>query len=163
MQDDTANLRGVIYFDSLQDKEITSFLRLSHADLKADSSRKHFYRQAMRTFYSSAYFTNNNATLQQLKSTGDYRLIAKDHVADSLSEYDTDIQGISVQSGYYTDYFKEILSQLDGLTDMTVYADSSYSRNGKFRTKELPELSSDPSEVRTLFSKAYDFELMTRS
>src|SRR5664279_307946 len=82
VQDDTANLRRIINFDNKQVKGIDSFLLLRHADMKLDSNRKNFYF-TLSTFYNSASFSSNNATLQQLKSTGDYRLIVRDHVADS--------------------------------------------------------------------------------
>jgi hypothetical protein len=163
VEDDTANLQRIINFDNRQVKGIDSFLLLRHANMKLDSNRKKFYFLAMQNFYSSASFTSNNATLQQLKSTGDYRLIEKDHVADSLSKYDTDIQSLSSQTNYYNDYFKEILSRLDGLTDMSIYGDSTYMNDGVFTRKPVPEFSADSNQLRTLFNKAFDFRLITSS
>ena len=163
VQDDTANLRRIIKFDSVQVSGIDEFLRLRHADLKVDSNRKNFYYLSFSYFYNSASFTSNNATLQQLKSTGDYRLIKKDHVADSLSKYDYDIQGLSGQTNFYNDYFKEILSLLDGQTEMSVFGDSSYIKNGKYTNKPFPELNADSKELRTLFNKSYDFRIITSS
>src|SRR5947209_4017888 len=46
IQDDTANLKHVIYFDSIQVAGIDSFLQLNHADMKLDSNRKKFYTLA---------------------------------------------------------------------------------------------------------------------
>jgi hypothetical protein len=163
VQDDTANLKRIIKFDGKQIKGIDSFLRLSHLDMKLESNRKNFYILAIRNFYSSASFTSNSATLQQLKSTGDYRLIKRDHVADSLSKYDADIQSLSGQTNYYNDYFKEILSRLDGMTDMTIYEDSSFIKNEIFTSKPIPELGADGNQLRTLFNKAFDFRLITSS
>lgn len=163
VQDDTALLKDIIQFDSVQVSGIDIFLRLRHADMSLDSIRKNFYFLAYNTFYHSASFTSNNATLQQLKSTGDYRLIKKDHVSDSLSKYDTDIQGISSQTNYYRDYFKEILSRLDELTDMSMYADTSYMKNGKFTNKTTPELNTDNKQLRTFFNKVFDFRIITSS
>jgi hypothetical protein len=131
--------------------------------MNLDSNRRNFYFLSFRNFYSSASFTSNNATLQQLKSTGDYRLIKKDHVADSLSKYDIDIQGLSGQTNYYNDYFKEILSRLDELTDMSIYGDSSYMNNGIFTSKPIPELNADNKQLRTLFNKIFDFRIITSS
>src|SRR5580698_5975608 len=95
-------------------------LKLSHAKMSIDSIRKSFYFIALQYFYNSSSFKSNDATLQQLKSTGDYRLIEKDHVVDSLTKYDADIHNIYSQGDYYIVYFKEILSRLDDMTDMTV-------------------------------------------
>ncbi len=163
VKDDTAVLKYVIYFDSVQVSKIDIFLRLRHADMTLDSNRKNFYFLSWNTFYNSVSFTSNNATLQQLKSTGDYRLIKKDHVSDSLSKYDTDIQGISSQSNYYRDYFKDILSRLDELTDMSLYSDTAYMKNGKFTHKTTPELNADNKQLRTFFNKVFDFRVITSS
>ena len=163
MQDDTANLQRIINFDNTQVKGIDCFLHLTHVDMKLDSNRKKFYFLAIRNFYSSASFTTNNATMQQLKSTGDFRLLGKDHVADSLLKYDTDIQGLSSQTNYYNEYFREIVSLLDVLTDMSIYEDTSYMKNGVFTRKTLPELSKNIIQLRTLFNKVYDFKIITSS
>lgn len=163
MQDDTATLKHVISFDNKQVRGIDSFLLLRRANMKLDSNRRNFYFLSYGNFYSSATFTSNNATLQQLKSTGDYRLIQKDHVADSLSKYDTDIQGLTIQTNYYNEYFKEILSRLDEVTDMSVYGDTSYIKDGIFTYKSFPELNADDRQLRTLFNKVFDFRLITSS
>jgi hypothetical protein len=101
--------------------------------------------------------------LQQLKSTGDYRLIENDHVVDSLSKYDMDIQGISGETNYYNDYFKEIVSRLEGLTDMSISGDTSYIKNGIFTSKPFPELGTDSNQLRILFNKVFDFRIITSS
>ena len=101
--------------------------------------------------------------MQQLKSTGDYRLIEKDHIADSLSKYDTDINDIYNQGEYYEAYFKEILSMLDELTDMTIYADTSFVKKGKLLNKPFPRLAGDTTKLRTLFNKVFDFRIITSS
>ena len=163
LKDDTAVLKYVIHFDSVQVNGIDHFLRLRHADMSLDTNRKNFYFLSWNTFYNSVSFTSNNSTLQQLKSTGDYRLIKKDHVSDSLSKYDTDNQGIASQTNYYRDYSKEILSRLDELTDMSLFADSAYMKNGKFTNKTTPELNADSKQLRTFFNKVFDFRVITSS
>ncbi len=163
LQDDTANLRYVIQFDSLQVIGIDRFLRLSHANMQEDSNRKKFYNFSYNCFYNSSAFVSNNSTLQQLKSTGDYRLVQKDHVADSLSKYDTDNQGISNQTNYYNAYFKEVLSLLDGVTDMSIFGDTTFMKNGKFTHQKVPDLGGDSKQLRTLFNKAFDLRIITSS
>jgi hypothetical protein len=163
VEDDTANLQQIIRFDNIQVNGIDSFLNLRHADMKLDRNRRLFYSLAVHYLYKSAPFTSNNATLQQLKSTGDYRLIENDHVADSLSKYDTDIQGISNETHYYNEYFREILSRLDDLMDMSIYGDTSYLKRGIFTGKPFPELSTDSNQFRILFNKVFDFRIITSS
>ena len=125
------------------------FLQLAHTPMNIDSNRREFYYFAIRVFYSSATFKSNDATLQQLKSTGDYRLIERDHVADSLSNYDAATGSVYSQGDYYTDYFKQILSLLDQMTDMTILRDTSYVKGIRLSTKPLPALTKDSVKMRS--------------
>ena len=163
VKDDTANLLHVIGFDKRQVKGVDSLLKLSHANMAIDSNRKLFYYFAHQYLYSSAFFKSNDATLQQLKSTGDYRLIEKDHVADSLTKYDADIHDIYDQGDYYEIYFKEILSRLDELTDMTVLMDTSFVKGGKMTNRPFPQLRDDNGKLPTFFNKIFDFSLIINS
>ncbi len=160
---DTAQLQYIINFDKKQIKGIDSFLQLAHVNMAIDTNRKNFYYLFIKYFFNSASFKSSDATLQQLKSTGDYRLIEKDHVADSLSKYDADIAGIYTQGAYYESYFKEIISRLDEITDMTVFNDTLYIKKGIMTNKSLPELSGDTTKLRVLFNKVFDFKIITSS
>ncbi|MEO6453401.1 MAG: hypothetical protein ABIN97_04980 [Ginsengibacter sp.] len=163
VQDDIANLRHVIEVDRQQVKGIDSMLKLSHVNMAIDSNRRSFYHLAIQHFYNSAYFRSNDATLQQLKSTGDYRLIEKDHVAGSLAKYDSDIHNdIYSQGDLYVAYFKEILSRFDELTDMTIFTDTSFIK-GKIANNPLPPLRDDNGKLRTLFNKIFVFRVITNS
>jgi hypothetical protein len=163
VKDDTASLRYVIEFDERQIKGLDSMLKLAHVDMAVDSNRSSFYNIAIQYLYNSASFKSNDATLQQLKSTGDYRLIEKGHVADSLSKYDADIHDIYNQGNYYEAYYKDILSRLDELLDMTIFGDTTFVKNGKLIGKELPGLRNDNGQLRVFFNKIFDFKIITSS
>src|SRR5450432_3055193 len=149
LKDDTARLRHVIEFDRQQAEGIDSMLMFSHVNMVIDSNRKSFYYYVIKYCYNSASFKSNDATLQQLKSTGDYRLIEKDHVADSLTKWDGDIHNIYGQGEYYEVYFKEILSRLDELADMTVLGDTSFIKKGKMMNKPFPQLRAENGKFTT--------------
>jgi hypothetical protein len=163
VEDDTASLRHVIDASRQQAKGADSMLMLSHRNMTIDSNRKTFYYTAIKYFYNSTTFKSNDATLQQLKNTGDYRLIEKDHVADSLTKYDADVNSIYDQGDYYVDYFKQILSLLDEINDMTVFGDSAFVKNGRMTDKPYPRLIGDSSKLRTFFNKVFDFRIITSS
>ena len=163
VKDDTANFRHVIKSDRQQLKGIDSMLKLFHVNMDVDSSRKLFYYFATQYLYNSSSFRSNDATLQQLKSTGDYRLIEKDHVADSLTKYDADIQSIHIQGDYYQAYFKEILSRLDEVIDITVWGDTSFVKEGKMMNKQFPPLRDDNGKLPTLFNKLFVFKIITNA
>jgi hypothetical protein len=163
VKDDTANLRHVIESDRLQEKGIDSILKLSKLNLTVDSNRKLFYYFATQYLYNSSSFRSNDATLQQLKSTGDYRLIEKNHVADSLTKYDADIHSIQIQGDYYQAYFKEILSRLDEVIDITVWGDTSFVKEGKMMNKQFPPLRDGNEKLPTLFNKLFVFKIITNA
>ena len=163
LKDDTASLRHVIESDKRQVKGIDSMLKLSHVNMAIDSNRKSFYYYVLKYCYSSSDFKSSDATLQQLKSTGDYRLIEKDHVADSLTKYDGDVHSVYGQGDYYDVYFKEILSGLDELTDMTVLADTAFIKNGKLMIKPFPQLRVENGKLITFFNKILVFRFITNS
>ncbi len=163
LKDDTASLRHVIESDGRQAKGVDSVLMLSHVNLAIDSNRKLFYYYVINYCYNSSVFKSNDATLQQLKSTGDYRLIEKDHVADSLTKYDSDIHGVYGQGDYYEIYYKEILSRLDELADMTVLGDTSFIKTGIMMKKTFPQLRTENGKLTTFFNKILVFKLITSS
>jgi hypothetical protein len=163
LKDDTASLRHVIEKDRQQAKGVDSMLKLSHVNMNIDSNRKSFYYYVISYCYNSAVFKSSDATLQQLKSTGDYRLIEKDHVADSLTKYDTDTHDVYGQGDYYEIYYKEILSRLDELTDMTVLGDTSFIKGGIVMNKTFPQLRSENGKLATFFNKILVFKLITSS
>jgi hypothetical protein len=163
VKDDADYLRHVITFDSSQVKGLDSLLMLAHANLTIDSNRKSFYYYVFRYCFNSAVFKSNDATLQQLKSSGDYRLIDKDHVADSLSKYDAGVRSIYAQGDYYQIYFGEILSRIDDLGDMTIMLDSSYMKDWRLTGKALPPLRLGGDKLPTFFNKVLDFRIITSS
>jgi hypothetical protein len=163
LKDDTANLGHVIGSARRQVKGIDSMLKLSHVPMAIDSNRKSFYYYAIGYFYNSSSFRSNDVTLQQLKSTGDYRLIAKDHVVDSLTKYDADVHDIYKEGDYYEAYFKDILSRLDELADMTVFGDTAFVKMQKMTGKTLPKLRDENGKLTTFFNKVYVFGIITGS
>ncbi len=162
VETDTARLAGVLNFGQQQLKGIDSFLLLAHVPMAVNNNRKNFYHLFVTYLYSSATFKSSDATLQQLKNTGDYRLIIRGHAADSLAQYDSEINGIYTEGAIYDAYFKEIISRLDELADMTVFTDTTYINGGKWTDKPLPLLN-DPGKLRVLFNKVFDFRIITHA
>jgi len=161
LKDDTTLLSHVVESDRKQVKGLDSMLMLAHANMDIDSNRRLFYHYVRIHCYSLSSFKSNDATLQQLKSTGDYRLIKKDYVADSLTKYDADIHSLYKQGDYYEDYFKEILSRLDELADMTILGDTSFIRNDKMMNKPFPPFQLEDGELTTFFNKIMIFRIIT--
>ena len=163
LKTDTANMKRVIDIDSIHVQTISRFLLLQHADMRQNVNRRNFYSLALENFYNSASFSSNDATLQQLKSTGDYRLIRRDHVSDSISRYDREMQEIAGETAFYKDYFKDILSMLEEQTEVTIYGDTGFVKNGEFTDKNYPLPDTASKQYRTLFNKVFNFRIITDS
>ena len=159
LKDDTASLGHVIESDRRQVKGIDSMLMLSHVNMAIDSSRKPFFYYVIKYCYNSSSFKSNDATLQQLKSAGDYRLIEKDHVADSLTKYDGDIHYIYGEGDYYEIYFREILSRLDEFCSWRYF----FHKKGKMMNKPFPRLGAENGKLTTFFNKILVFKISTNA
>ncbi|PWT78260.1 MAG: hypothetical protein C5B59_02225 [Bacteroidetes bacterium] len=163
VKDDTAYLNYVIQFDNHLVKGVDSILMLSHADMSRESNRRSFYHFALQYFYNSAAFKSNDVTLQQLKNTGDFKLIEKGHVADSLTKYASDVQNIYSQGDYYNAYFKDILARLDEIYDITLFGDSTYQKDGQMMNKPFPPFRDNNVKLPVLFNKIFSFRIITYS
>ena len=60
-------------------------------------------------------------------------------------------------------YFKDILSRLDELADMTVLGDPTYVKDGKMMDKPFPQIRSENGKLPTFFNKIFVFSLITNS
>ncbi len=162
LRDDTTRLRHVIKSNVRQLNGLDSLLMLSDANMAFDSNRKLFYSYVIRYCYTSSTFTSNDATLQQLKSTGDYRLIEKANVADSLTKYESEINSLYKQAEFYEVYFKEIVSLLDELTDMSVLGETAFTER-KITGEVVPELRTENGKLIVFFNKILIFKTITKT
>ncbi|HEX3007769.1 MAG TPA: hypothetical protein VHO90_09160 [Bacteroidales bacterium] len=163
VKEDISSLHNVIKSDSIQAKGLDSLLRLSHSNMANDSVRRLFYYHVTHWCYSASVFKGSDATFQQLKSTGDYRLIEKDHVADSLAKYDSQISSIYGQGDYYETYFKDILNRIDELVDETVLGDTSFIKSTRTLHKPFPPLRIEDGKLPTFFNKIFIMKMITDS
>jgi hypothetical protein len=162
LKDDTTRLRHVIKSNVKQLNGLDSLLMLSDVNMAFDSNRKLFYSYVIRYCYTSSTFTSNDATLQQLKSTGDYRLIEKANVADSLAKYESEINNLYKQAEFYKGYFKEIVSLLDELTDMSVLGETAFIER-KITGEVIPELRTENGKLTVFFNKILIFKTITKT
>jgi hypothetical protein len=163
VEDDTAQLREVIHFNNNELKNLDSFLSLSKKNFADPVNRQLLYHFSQKCFFSEAEFRSNDATLSQLKNSGGYRLIQKDHAADSIALYDARVNYIYGQANYYIDYYKQIRALLDEILDLSVYSDTSFIKNHLFTAKELPPITTDPQKMKLLFNKAEQFKIAVYS
>ena len=153
----------MIDFDRQEAKDIDSIRMLSHRNMMIDSNLISFYYCIIKYCYNSAKFKSNDATFQQLKNSGNYSLIEMDHIFDSLTKYNRDIQNVFVQWDYYEANFKEILSRLDDLIDVAVLGDTNFISQGKLRNRSFPQLRTEKEKLTTFLNKIFVFKIITSS
>ncbi len=90
------------------------------------------------------FYTPANATLEQLKGSGNLRLIHKQSIIDSIVFYDSRINGAyKNQTGYVIEGNKRLIYSIERIFDFTnfnrflndIYADSSSESNSVYDTK----------------------------
>jgi hypothetical protein len=163
LQDDTAQIKEVISFNTEKIKGIDSFLLLSSKNFADASVQRQFYYYVVKYFFSEDVFKSNDATLVQLRNSGGYLLIEKDHVADSIAAFSTRVNNIYEQASYYTDYYKQIHYLLDEIMDLTLFNDTTYYRNHTLTNKPLTLFSPDPAKMKILFNKIANFKIAAYS
>jgi hypothetical protein len=157
ISDDTAQLREVIDFNNREIKNLDSFLLLSRKNISDPLARQLLYHFSYKCFFNEEQFRSNDATLAQLRNSGGYRLIQKDHVADSIALYDAKVNYIYEQGSYYIDSYKQIQGSLGEILDLNVLDDTSFYKANSFTGKELPLLQTDPQKIKQWFNKVKQF------
>jgi hypothetical protein len=153
LEEDTARLGRTTEFIENNLKGLDSFLAISKNDFTDLPNRKMFYYFSVNYLFSEELFRSNDATLAQLRNSGGYRLIRKDHVADSIALYESKVNFLYGQGDYYSDFYKQTRALMDEIMDLTVLQDSTYIRNHRFTEKILPPLLNDPQRLKLFFNK----------
>ena len=65
------------------------------------------------------------------------------------------------QGDYYEVYFKEILSKLDELADVTILGDTSFITNNNIMNKPFRQLRAGDGKLTTFFNKIMIFRIIT--
>ena len=146
IKSDTASLQIFIKLGKQKEKGLDSLLIISKESITTPQIRKLFYKWSFRTLSTIPTFSSNDATSSQLRNSGGYRLIQRKGVADSLTTYDEFNKLVTIQAGYYSNYFNQINSIWQEMIDLTVLQDTSYFKTGAFTNKELPALVIEPKQ-----------------
>ncbi|HEV3223796.1 MAG TPA: hypothetical protein VGZ90_13000 [Puia sp.] len=159
VKDDTAQITDITEFSNKEIRGLDSFLLISREDFTNPGARQLFYYFSEKLFFSEALFKSNDATLVQLRNSGGFRLIQKDHVADSIALYDARINFIYDQGSYYNTYYKEVRELMDEIIDLSVFRDTSFYKNHSFTKKLLPLLRNENEKIRTFFNKVAQYRI----
>ena len=139
------NNHKVSYLDSL--------LSFSRKDLAILSNRVAFYYYCIPTIGYYSEFSDNDATFLQLTNSGGLRLIKKDHVADSISEYAIRLKNVFGAEGLYSKATEAATTAAHEVLDFTVTNDSLYYKGDRPAGIFIPFISDDKQKIKLLFNK----------
>jgi hypothetical protein len=126
------------------------------------------YALSSRLFGHAGFF-QNSGTLDQLKTSGGFRLIRRRNVVDSIEAYDQQIKRISLRDLYETNFsidHNKLQHQLfDGIALLQIFADSTYynkhtplSATVKLNTQYLDEYLNSLRTYRFLIISDMDLQ-----
>ena len=154
LKDDTANFASAIAentgkSDSLEKMELLS--RKSIADTAVRKALYHYVSWA--SHYS--IFRSNDATMMQLKNSDGFRYIRRDHVADSIANYDNELKYVYSSEELYVKASQDAMDAAAEVIDFTVSRDSSFMKPGaRWNPGVIPPLlSTDPQKIHLLYNK----------
>jgi hypothetical protein len=108
LKKDTTILSELIISNQTKQIRLDSFVMLRYLDFNKAGNLKTFYSKAWASeMYLVHLFRSNQATLYQLKSTGDLRLIRQKDVAEKVLEYDLSFQSMLEGEKYYSNHTEE--------------------------------------------------------
>ena len=151
---DTAELSMIIKYDSIKNKGIDSLLSLSN-NLKDSNSYKELFYYDIFYLNNMALFKGTDAVMQQLKSSGNLRLIQKLNIADSIESYDAAVKDTYGQGDIYKNLFNDIENMQFTLFYLTRLSDSTKMTKAAFLKMKDPMITKDRKLLETFINKAY--------
>jgi hypothetical protein len=152
MKDDTAVFNSVIQENEAKKNKLEKLLSLSSKNIQDTGVRRLFYTYALSAISFYSVFKSNDATMLQLKNSGGFRFIKKDHVADSIAKYDNYVKIIYAAEDLYVRVTNDALKATLEVMDYTIVHDTTYFRGKEFKNKFLPFLTEDKSKLRLLYN-----------
>ncbi len=160
---DTVQLHHVMLEAAASIKAINSLIGLKDQDLTKPAINQKFYLFSLAGFSNDTYFRSNDGALQQLNSSGTLRLISNRSTLDSIFKYQLLNKSITAQEGDDYFVFKEILTTMARVQDLTIFQDTSALRKRlagatgvqyTFMSSKLLPISGDKVLLQAYFNYA---------
>jgi len=158
LKEDTVNISAAITENKTKLQKLIALEGYTAKDFADTAKRIEIYK--LQSFAIGFYseFKSSDATMQQLKNSGGLQYIQKDHVADSIVNYDNEIKIIYAAENLYVSASDVAILATDDIFDKTVYYDTAYVKNGGFTGKAPPLLSTDPIKIKQVMNRV-DYEI----
>jgi hypothetical protein len=159
---DTIQLKNIIDENKQIINHLDNFNELKNADLRKEDFKRKFLSESISGLTSDPFFKTNDGALEQLKSSGMFRLIHKQSIIDSILKYDLLNKSTVYQEADYYYIFKEALASIRQVVDLSILRDTAYlkynSSNNRvlfnFKNINAIAITSDKEKIKNLHSIA---------
>ncbi|MGI8950298.1 MAG: hypothetical protein ACR2FN_01805 [Chitinophagaceae bacterium] len=157
ISDDTTNLKNLIN-DTRFEKGIDSFTMVSKDNFQSLAVQDSLYYFSLIYFRDANDFEQNDFTIIQLRNAGGYRLIKKDHVADSIAVYEARNNDVKGQGSFYINAFSSRLQFFNETFDWK--AANKFIREYRSTSKipsDIPVLiTNDKQKIGLYYNECYE-------
>jgi hypothetical protein len=154
LKDDTANFASAIAENTAKEDSLQKMVLLSRKSLADTAVRRALYHYVSWASHYSI-FRSNDATMMQLKNSDGFRYIRRDHVADSIANYDNVLKYVYSSEELYVKSAQDAIDAAEEVLDFTVGRDSTYMKKRERWNPGIipPLLSSDPQKIHLMYNK----------
>ncbi len=150
---DTTNLKLTIQANKKQIIGIDTLRSISRNKLSEIKVQDSLYAYTIKYLFSISEFKNDDITISQLRNGGGYRLIRNEGVLDSIEVYETNIQYLELQSGYFLSSIGKTLDLSGTIFDSHVF---TAGRRFQLSPSSTPMLiTSDPQKIYEFYNKCF--------
>lgn len=165
VENDTAGLKGLIERNDLEIRGIDSLTKIAKGNFTNINAQDSVYYYSTQYTLSLHLFQFNDLTLVQLRNAGGYSLIIKDHVADSIAQYESNNADIKLQERFVIDYYVKTWDVFKQVFDGTVANQffTYFDTTNKIPLGVNVLISKDEEKMRVLLNNYWTYGLTLRS
>ena len=164
LRSDTADITKVLERNQVKQEAWTALLQLADKDLSKHVYDTIFYEKFVKGAFVPI-FRPNDATIVQLKSSGNLRLVNKQDVTDSILSYDKIREKLVEHNDYLVKGNDEVWEKAYPIFKAWIFADTSYmDLNTRTLIRfDVPPLRVDPLQQQLFFGQLGRMMLILRA
>jgi hypothetical protein len=164
LRSDTADITKVLERNQVKQEAWTALLQLADKDLSKHVYDTIFYEKFVKGAFVPI-FRPNDATIVQLKSSGNLRLVNKQDVTDSILSYDKIREKLVGHNDYLVKGNDEVWEKAYPIFKAWIFADTSYmDLNTRTLIRfDVPPLRVDPLQQQLFFGQLGRMILILRA
>jgi len=118
---DTIQLKNIINLNEQAVIHLDNFNKIKNVDMSNEDAKKQFLIESIQGITTDAFFKTNDGALEQLKSSGMFRLVHKQSIIDSILEYDLINKSTVSQEADYYYIFKETFTSFRQVVNLSFF------------------------------------------